>query len=154
MGIEINKLDAGNSVNATGYAPLAPRLSITLEQQPTDAFPLHRRNSSSASNSSTTLYLNHSDGASVSSTGELAGVYLGVLNVYTTLPQLVGTFISWVVFSLLEASKADLSDDDPEHHKWLDLQEGAPNAVAVCLFVGACCALVAGESARRLRGMG
>jgi len=36
------------------------------------------------------------------STGELAGVYLGVSNVYTTLPQFVGTFISWIVFTLLE----------------------------------------------------
>lgn len=81
-------------------------------------------------------------------------MYLGVLNVYTTLPQLVGTFVSWVVFSVLERDKTDLSDDDPEHHKWLDLQKGAPNAVAVCLFVGACAALVGVDRARRLRGVG
>jgi solute carrier family 45, member 1/2/4 len=155
MGIEINKLDASSNFNSTAYAPLAPRLSITLEQQPVVSFPLHSRNSSTALSSPTTLHIQHPsiDAAAVSSTGELAGVYLGVLNVYTTLPQLVGTFISWIVFSLLEPSKADLSDDDPEHHKWLDLQKGAPNAVAVCLFVGACCVVVAGESARRLRKM-
>lgn len=126
-----------------------------MELPPTPS--LHRRASSSslASNSPTTLHLHHApaDADATSSTGELAGVYLGVLNVYTTLPQLVGTFISWVVFSVLEPSKEDLSDDDPEHHKWLDLQKGAPNAVSVCLFVGACCALVGAEAARRLRGM-
>ena len=81
-----------------------------------------------------------------------------MLNVYTTLPQLVGTFIAWVVFSLLEPSQAEkdrnLSQDDPEHHRWLDLQKGMPNAVSVCLCVGAVAALVGAEAARRLRGMG
>ena len=148
MGVEINKLD-----HPAGYVSLTSRASISLEDQPIDLPDLHRRTSSSASASSSqqTLRLHHADAEATSSTGELAGVYLGVLNVYTTLPQLVGTFVSWIVFSLLEGSKADLSDDDPEHHKWLDLQKGAPNAVSVCLFVGACCAVVGAEAARRLK---
>jgi solute carrier family 45 protein 1/2/4 len=53
--------------------------------------------------SESVLRLSHGDEEDAQPlTGELAGIYLGVLNVYTTLPQFVGTFISWIVFTLLE----------------------------------------------------
>ena len=85
------------------------------------------------------------------STGEGAGVYLGMLNLYTTLPQFVGTFVSWVVFSVLEPGKSpELAQDvDPEeHHATAD----GPNAIAVCLFIGALAAAVAAVTTeRRLR---
>lgn len=99
------------------------------------------------------LRLNHPDDHEAhSSTGELAGVYLGVLNVYTTLPQFVGTFISWIVFSILEPSKNNnVADDDPDHHRWLNLKKNAPNAIAVCMFIGALCSVVSAEAARRLK---
>ena len=72
---------------------------------------------------------------------------------YTTLPQFVGTFVSWVVFSLLEPSKNESQDDDdrPEHHKFLKLD--GVNSIAVCLFIGAVCAVVAAEATRRLHRM-
>ena len=102
--------------------------------------------------SESVLRLAHEDDDdSQPSTGELAGVYLGVLNVYTTLPQFVGTFVSWIVFTLLEPSKNDVSDDDPDHHKWLNVKNDAPNSIAICLFIGACCAVVAAEATRRLK---
>jgi solute carrier family 45, member 1/2/4 len=37
---------------------------------------------------------------------ELSGIYFGILNIYTTLPQFVGTGISWIVFSMLEPGKS------------------------------------------------
>ncbi|KAI9721373.1 MAG: hypothetical protein M1828_005233 [Chrysothrix sp. TS-e1954] len=56
--------------------------------------------------------------------GALAGIYLGILNIFTTLPQFVGTFISMFVFSVFERprhlgsrehSKAsDVGDDSTE----------------------------------------
>lgn len=175
MGIEINKLD-NPSVELEGYTPLARNLEeedshqgeddMDDQKTPTGTTHLHRRtssllstpSSSTSSSSPTTLHLSHppTDPTSHLPTGELSGIYLGVLNVYTTLPQLVGTFIAWIVFSLLERSKSPTqgSDDDPDHHRWLDLQHGAPNAVSVCLCVGAAAALVGAEAARRLRGMG
>ena len=99
------------------------------------------------------LRLNHADDDGAhSSTGELAGVYLGVLNVYTTLPQFVGTFISWIVFSLLEPGLNDHdAETDPDHHRWLNIKKNAPNAIAVCMFIGALCSLVSAEAARRLK---
>jgi solute carrier family 45 protein 1/2/4 len=71
------------------------------------------------------------------------------MNLYTTLPQFVGTFISWTVFSLLEPGKspelAKEAHPDEQHST-----EG-PNAIAVCLFIGALSAGVAALSTRRLR---
>ncbi|KAL3482482.1 hypothetical protein BJX99DRAFT_217160 [Aspergillus californicus] len=109
------------------------------------------------------LRLNHHDPDSDSdaedgvsnlpSTGELAGIYLGVLNVYTTLPQFVGTFISYIVFSVLEPESTK-RDDTPDSHPdstWMDLDKTTPNAISICLFIGALSALVAIEATRRMR---
>lgn len=106
-----------------------------------------------------------------SPTGELAGIYLGVLNVYTTLPQFVGTFISWIVFSVLEpgpgtpssngqvsSKEATVSEGIKRHLQardggWMNLDTEAPNAIAVCLFIGGLSALVAAEATRRFRAL-
>ena len=90
-----------------------------------------------------------------SSTGELAGIYLGVLNVYTTLPQFLGTFISWVVFSILEPDRTTTStgagQQDDDAPQWMDLNSEGANPIGVCLFIGAMSALVATEATRRMR---
>ncbi|CAG8922420.1 unnamed protein product [Penicillium salamii] len=147
MGVEINKLTMG------GYSPVVPasRSGVTMIT------------SASLRNNADTeldvLRLNHHDSfdsdtdeedpsSNIPSTGELAGIYLGVLNVYTTLPQFVGTFISWIVFSLLEPGEpADKNKDAP----WMNLDKDRPNAIAICLFIGAISALIAAEATRRLR---
>ena len=59
------------------------------------------------------------------STGELAGIYLGVLNVYTTLPQFVGTMISWVVFSILEPGPEPATDNTSDA-QWMNLTKTGP----------------------------
>jgi solute carrier family 45 protein 1/2/4 len=83
--------------------------------------------------------------------GDLSGVYLGILNVYTTLPQFIGTFISWVVFSILEPGKSpELAHEaHPSEHHSTD----GPNAIAVCLFIGAIAAVVASYRTERYRKM-
>ncbi|CAD0114768.1 unnamed protein product [Aureobasidium uvarum] len=76
-----------------------------------------------------------------SATGELAGIYLGILNLYTTLPQFIATGISMVVFTVLEPGKSpELAKDahPDEHHS----TEGF-NGIAVCLFIGALCSVAA-----------
>lgn len=122
------------------------------------------------------LHLNHrtpdedsedeSSSTDIASTGELAGIYLGVLNVYTTLPQFVGTFISWIVFSILEPavpSSGGQSSTTPSEEGtdstntrdggWMNLDSDGPNAIAVCLFIGALSAVVAAEATRRFRAV-
>ncbi|KAI4163839.1 MAG: hypothetical protein LQ342_002612 [Letrouitia transgressa] len=154
MGIEINRLTAPNTILANGSS--YRRLS-----NPPDDF-------SSPAPSPTFLRLNHldrslddSDGQD-SSTGELAGIYLGILNLFTTLPQFVGTFISMVVFSILEPGV------HPELHKGEDKaavaggKEGAeavkkvtdgPNGIAVCLSIGAVCAVGAAYATQRMKSV-
>jgi solute carrier family 45 protein 1/2/4 len=82
--------------------------------------------------------------AAVTSTGELSGIYLGILNIYTTLPQLVGTAISWVVFSILEPGRSpELGGGKAETSEGL-------SGIGVCLFIGAIGAGVAAAMSRRL----
>jgi solute carrier family 45 protein 1/2/4 len=125
LGVEINRLSQSDS-HAYGHLG---RNSIELEAP-------------------STLHLNQGQEEGGNSTGEGAGKYLGIMNLYTTLPQFVGTGISYVVFSVLEPGKSpELSDAPPDEHHSTD----GPNAIAVCLFIGACSAVVAAVATRRLR---
>lgn len=84
------------------------------------------------------------------STGETAGIYLGILNLFTTLPQFVGTFISMIVFYILEPGKSpELHQNGTEE----DIKAAAdkPNAIAVCLFIGALSAVGAAYATGRMK---
>ena len=98
------------------------------------------------------LYLDHgsSDGSATTSTGELSGIYFGILNIYTTIPQFLGTFIAAIVFAVLEPGKSPelATDSGPADAK---AAAGGPNAIAVCLFIGAVCTLVAAVQTRKLK---
>ena len=80
-------------------------------------------------------------------TGELAGIYLGVLNIYSTLPQFIGSAINWIVFLLFEPKRSAVDTEGPD----IGLQKDGPNAIAICLFIGALCSCVAAEAGRRLK---
>lgn len=85
------------------------------------------------------------------STGELSGLYFGILNIYTTLPQFVATFISTIVFSILEPGKSpELAHDaHPSEHHGTD----GPNAIAVCLLIGAFSTVGAAYATKKLRDL-
>lgn len=106
--------------------------------------------------SPTLLRLNHLDRdlddspAADSSTGETAGIYLGILNLFTTLPQFVGTFISMIVFSLLEPGKSPELHEDGSEEDVAKAADG-PNAIAVCLFIGALSAVGAAYATQRMK---
>ncbi|KAJ5830521.1 uncharacterized protein N7525_008774 [Penicillium rubens] len=149
MGVEINRLTMG------GYYPTIPssRSGVTMITSAS------LRNSA-ADTELDVLRLNHHDptdsdtdeeeqASNIPSTGELAGIYLGVLNVYTTLPQFVGTFISWIVFSILEPGEEPANSNSDT--QWMNLDKDRYNAISICLFIGAISALVAAEATRRLR---
>ena len=141
MGVEINRLTTPSTMLANGSS--YRRLSNS-----NDDF-------SSPAPSPTFLRLNHLDrdddsSSGDSSTGETAGIYLGILNLFTTLPQFVGTFISMIVFSILEPGKS------PELHEDLGEEDVAkaadgPNAIAVCLFIGALSAVGAAYATTRMK---
>ncbi|CAK4017863.1 General alpha-glucoside permease [Lecanosticta acicola] len=143
IGVEVNKLGGGGSsplpLSSCGGGGGGHRFS--------DEYEMGGHNN----NTNNTLHLRHSSTSSAgsSSTGELSGIYLGILNIYTTLPQFVGTGISWVVFSILEPGKSpELADEahPDEHHS----TEGV-SGIGVCLFIGALCSVAAARATRRLR---
>ncbi|RDA96083.1 hypothetical protein CP533_5869 [Ophiocordyceps camponoti-saundersi (nom. inval.)] len=83
-----------------------------------------------------------------SSSAELSGIYLGILNVYTTMPQFIGAFIASIVFAILEpGSKPDLAAGGEAKGR----RGSGPSAISVCLFIGACSAVVAAFATRKLR---
>ncbi|KAI9795812.1 MAG: hypothetical protein M1835_005134 [Candelina submexicana] len=132
IGMEINKLGAPSSLNGHSYQRLSTDSSMEFER------------------STSVLRLNHQSEDAHGSTGELAGIYLGILNLFTTLPQFVGTFISMIVFSILEPGKSPelAKGAHPDEHHSTD----GPNAIAVCLFIGALSAIGAAYATTRLRG--
>ena len=146
MGVEINRLTVptggpgGGGSSSSSYHRLSSSVVV-------DDF-------SSPPSSPTMLRLNHLDrdieDGDPASTGETAGVYLGVLNLFTTLPQFVGTFISMAVFSLLEpGTHPELHQDGSTGDDVQDPPSGL-NAIAVCLFIGALSALVATYATRSM----
>jgi solute carrier family 45 protein 1/2/4 len=139
IGTEINKLSSSTN-STTNYARLSPDDDLELSA-PAAASTLHIRHASDLSDAPAT-------NTSSSSTGESAGVYLGVLNIFTTLPQFVGTGISTLVFSILEPGKSpELAQHaSPEEHHGTDGVSG----IGVCLFIGAVCSAWAAWKCRSL----
>lgn len=80
-------------------------------------------------------------------TAELSGIYFGILNIYTTLPQFAGTFIASLVFAAVEPGKGS----ELEAAAAAAANGGRPNAIAVCLFIGAMSAVVAAFATLRIK---
>ncbi|WQF78252.1 Putative MFS transporter superfamily [Colletotrichum destructivum] len=136
LGVEVNKLSGAREGGPASYRRLSHESNIELPTLGQDQ-PLHLEHGPDEGGEPTT-----------SSTGELSGIYFGILNIYTTLPQFIGTFISTIVFTILEPGKSpELSDAPEEEHHSTD----GPNAIAVCLFIGAMCAVVAAFVTRKLK---
>jgi solute carrier family 45, member 1/2/4 len=134
LGVEVNKMGGGNET-AAAYRRLSVGSMTELPSLGQDqTLNLERGLDSSPVNSSS---------------GELSGIYFGILNIYTTLPQFVGTFISTIVFAILEPGKSPelATDAHPSEHHGTD----GPNAIAVCLFIGAMSTLGAAYATRRLK---
>lgn len=135
MGIEVNKI----SGDSAPYRRLSNDLS-SMELPRTDS--LHLEHGGGGED----LLQQHNNS---STTGELSGIYFGILNIYQTIPQFIGTFISTVVFTVLEPGKSPelATDAHPSEHHSTD----GPNAIAVCLFIGAWAAVVAAMVTKRLK---
>ncbi|KAL2269946.1 hypothetical protein VTJ83DRAFT_2130 [Remersonia thermophila] len=142
LGIEVNKLSG---------TPGAPVPAAAAAADPT------------AKKSIELLRLEHGGSAALeagagghaASTGELSGIYFGILNIYVTVPQFLSTMMSGVVFAMLEPGKSpELAGHGAGDHGSLGspASEG-PNAIAVCMFLGAISSLVAAWSTRKLKDL-
>ena len=136
LGVEVNKMSGETGADGS-YRRISDEPDIELSRMNHDDAPLHLDHGSEV------------DLPSTASTGELSGIYFGILNIYTTLPQFVGTFISTIVFAILEPGKSpELADDAKKQPD----PDGA-NAIAVCLFIGAMSSIVAAYVTRKLKVM-
>lgn len=92
--------------------------------------------------------LAQTDSKQAAPASELSGIYFGILNIYTTVPQFVGTFLSMLIFAIMEPGKSpELAQDahPSEHH-----DTGGTNAISVCLCFGAVSTLVSAWATQRL----
>lgn len=137
LGVEVNKMSGGNEGGS--YRRLSTDANIEMTEIEQESHSTLLRLEQGPDNSSTTT----------SSTGELSGIYFGILNIYTTLPQFVGTFISTIVFAILEPGKSPelATDAHPSEHHGTD----GPNAISICLFLGAISTLGAAYATWKLR---
>jgi solute carrier family 45, member 1/2/4 len=146
LGVEVNKLSGGAADgSSTSYRRLSNVSAIEMRPPRHDQAQPH---------GSAAAAVDDELGPSAlppPSTGELSGVYFGILNIYTTIPQFISTFISTIVFAVLEPGKSPelATDAHPSEHHGTD----GPNAIAVCLFIGAVSALGAAWATSRLRTM-
>lgn len=180
MGEEINKLETSTS----SLSP-APYHTHHTHDRTHGARPLYTR-----INSSNSIELNrnasydaiettefaatnpHNVGGEGMSSGSggTAGVYLGIWNIFATIPQFIATFISMIVFSILEPGLSPELGDSPKGN----LAGGGGNSTAapggggsgsgngefvkpglsgtaVLLAIGAVCSFVAAGQSFRLR---
>ncbi|KAF5963916.1 SUT1D-like sucrose transporter [Fusarium bulbicola] len=136
LGVEVNKLGGGAGSDGA-YRRISDGPDIELSDISHDDAPLQLDHGSEVGMPST------------AATGELSGIYFGILNIYTTLPQFVGTFISTIVFAVLEPGESpELVGDEKKQP-----DPDGPNAIAVCLFIGAMSSLVAAYVTRKLKAM-
>lgn len=82
-----------------------------------------------------------------------AGMYLGIWNIFATVPQFVATFIAMVVFAILEPGKSpEMSGEGSEQDKGSSRASSSGlSGTAVCLAIGAVCSFVAAIETFRLR---
>jgi len=111
-----------------------------LPSQANSHNPSHTNSYASASSSSS------SPTPRTSASGELSGIYFGILNIYTTIPQFMGAVMSGIVFALMEPGKSEESTESIDQPD----MEGF-NAISVCLFIGAMTTLVSAYMTSRLR---
>lgn len=97
----------------------------------------------------------YSDGSEIiSTTGEHSGVYLGLHNVAITVPQLISTFVSFLVFSVLEP--LPLTGDNEENKTSSDIISEPTTgdggfAIAVTMQLGGIAALFSAYFILQLR---
>jgi solute carrier family 45 protein 1/2/4 len=150
LGVEVNKLSGASDTTPT-IRPTSRRLS----NDPSSIEMLRLEDGNglleAGITTPTTPIPTPTAGGAHSSTGELSGIYFGILNIYVTIPQFLSTVMTGAVFALLEPGKSP--ELAAEAHPAEQSDPTGPNAIAVCMFIGALSSLVAAWSMTKLRGL-
>lgn len=161
LGVEVNKLSGSYShsssdhpIPANGGTALPPYRRSSNDTAPPSLELLHLDHSPASLESgghTAPTATSPSSSPSTGSTGELSGIYFGILNIYVTIPQFLSTLLSGAVFAVFEPGKSPelATEAHPSEHS----DTSGPNAIAVCMFLGALSSLVAAWATTRLRGL-
>ncbi|KAK0633529.1 major facilitator superfamily domain-containing protein [Immersiella caudata] len=138
LGVEVNKLSGAPDPSVDGLNGTVPYRRLSVGRLPS----IEMRD---------TLRVDHDAelGSLGNNTGELSGVYFGIMNIFTTLPQFIATFMSTLVFSILEPGKSPELAHDAQPNETSN--PDGPNAIAVCMFIGALAALMAAYRTTKLK---
>lgn len=126
LGIEVNRLSGADTLPTHKRAPASEKSSPS----PVDAHPMLSPATASPP---------------PGPDGELSGIYFGILNIFSTIPQFMGAVMAGSVFYVLDAGTS------PELAGGEAPEQGGPNAISVSLFIGALCALVSAYMTRQLK---
>ena len=152
MGVEVNRLSmpGGAQTNGSAHRRASRPSSIDTSSPPDSPKILHLNHLDRDLEEEKQPFVLDNDRESTNTTGETAGVYLGILNLFCTIPQFLATLISWVVFSILEPGKSAELHGEAEKQAIKDAAN-RPNGIGVCLFIGALATFGAAYMTRRLR---
>ena len=137
IGEEINKLENSTGLEmssrgtAEGYVPLTRASLDAIHAVPSEEQPLQSERTSD-------------------DTGGVAGVYLGIWNIFATIPQFIATFIAMIAFAILEPGKSPELADGGKTGDAGAIPQGL-SGTALCLAIGAICSFVAATQSFRLR---
>lgn len=149
MGEEINKLSPSTSTPATHTGSTEER-AVEMSLLSDDPLSIPEELSSPTVKSQQSD-LDVDDG--------MAGIYLGIHNIFATIPQFLSTFVSMIVFSILEPGQSpELTAGEASSPAAGDLGQTPAKFVssglsgtAVCLAIGAMFQLVAAAQSLRMR---
>lgn len=151
MGEEINKLSPTASTPAT-HSRSTEDSAVEMSLMADDPLSTPEELSSSTVKTLRQSDLDADDG--------MAGIYLGIHNIFATIPQFLATFVSMIVFSILEPGQSpelaaggpsSPAADGPEQTLG-KLATSGLSGTAVCLAIGAVFQLVAAAQSLRMRG--
>ena len=129
MGEEINKLESSANA-ATAYTRITNDGGMELSRPSIESSSLSEGSSNSVG---------------------MAGVYLGIWNIFATIPQFIATFIAMITFTILEPGKnSELSGGEGSGSGDEIVIQGL-SGTAVCLAIGAVCSFVAATQSFRMR---
>lgn len=153
MGEEINKLLPTASTPAT-HSRSTEDSAVEMSLMADD--PLSTPEELSSSTVKTQRQSEQSD---LDADDGMAGIYLGIHNIFATIPQFLATFVSMIVFSILEPGQSpelaaggpsSPAADGPEQTLG-KLATSGLSGTAVCLAIGAVFQLVAAAQSLRMR---
>lgn len=143
---------SGSASDIDTNEPLIINSSSSAARSSSDSIPFPRFNGHNRDISLTEDDF-YSDGSEIiSTTGEHSGVYLGLHNVAITVPQLVSTFVSFLVFSMLEPTQLDDSSSDIANNDLPSSTKGDGGfAIAATMQLGGITALLSAYFIIKLR---